>query len=216
MQVILLERIVNLGQMGDEVRVRDGYARNYLLPQGRALRANEVNRKRFESQRAQLEARNLERRNEAAAVAERLDGHTFIMVRQAAETGQLYGSVTTRDLAETVSAEGFSVGRSQIVMARPIKTIGLHEVVISLHAEVAATITANVARSADEAERQARGEDLSLPADEAAEAAEADEADAEEADAESGETASDSEAEDAGIETAGTEPASDDEETKTD
>ena len=160
MQVILLERVSNLGQMGDEVRVRDGYARNFLLPQGKAMRSNEANRKRFEAQRAQLEARNLERRNEAAAVAEKLDGQTFVLVRQAAETGQLYGSVTPRDLAETISENGFSVNRSQVQLGQPIKTIGLHNVAIGLHPEVTATIVANVARSADEAERQARGEDL--------------------------------------------------------
>lgn len=172
MQIILLERIVGLGQMGEEVRVRDGYARNYLLPQGKALRANDGNRKQFEAQRAQLEARNLERRNEASQVAEKLNGQSYILVRQAAETGQLYGSVTTRDLAEIVTEAGFSVSRSQIVLPRPIKTIGLHEVDISLHADVNATITANVARSSDEAERQARGEDLTLPFDEAEDAAE--------------------------------------------
>lgn len=160
MQVILLERVVNLGQMGDEVKVRDGYARNFLLPQGKALRANEANRKHFETQRAQLEARNLEKQNEAEAVAKKLDGETFVLVRQAAETGQLYGSVTPRDLAETMTENGFSVTRGQVELGHPIKTIGLHQVSIRLHADVTATITANVARSADEAERQARGEDL--------------------------------------------------------
>lgn len=162
MQVILLERIVNLGQMGDEVRVRDGYARNFLLPQGKALRANEANRKHFEADRAQIEARNLERQKEASGVADKLNGEEYILVRQAAETGQLYGSVTTRDLAETLTENGFSIGRSQVILPSPIKTIGLHKVKIHLHAEVEATITANVARSVDEAERQARGEDLSL------------------------------------------------------
>lgn len=160
MQIILLERIVNLGQMGEEVKVRDGYARNFLLPQGKALRANDANRKHFEAQRAQLEARNLERRSEAESVADKLNGETYVLVRQAAETGQLYGSVTPRDLAEAISQAGFSITRAQVELAQPIKTIGLHDVTVRLHAEVTATIVANVARSADEAERQARGEDL--------------------------------------------------------
>lgn len=187
MHVILLERVARLGQMGDEVRVRDGFARNYLLPQGKALRANDANRKQFESQRAQLEARNLERRNEASSVADKLNGQSFILVRQAAETGQLYGSVTTRDLAEAVTDAGFTITRGQVQLAQPIKQIGLHDVEITLHADVDATIVVNVARSADEAERQARGEDLSgPPADEVEEETEAaaDEADAGEADAE--------------------------------
>jgi large subunit ribosomal protein L9 len=154
--------------MGDEVRVRDGYARNFLLPQGKALRANESNRKQFESQRTQLEARNLERRNEAAMISEKLDGLSFIIVRQAAETGHLYGSVTPRDLADAVTDAGFTVARSQVVLAQPIKSIGLHSIAIALHPDVTATITANVARSPDEAERQARGEDLATPEAEAA------------------------------------------------
>ena len=181
MHVILLERIARLGQMGDEVRVRDGYARNFLLPQGKALRANDANRQHFEAQRAQLEARNLERQGEADAVAAKLNGESFIIVRQAAETGQLYGSVTTRDLADMMTESGFSVGRGQVVLPHPIKTIGIHSVKISLHADVDATITANIARSADEAERQARGEDLTLPFDE-------DAADEEEADSETDES----------------------------
>lgn len=167
MQVILLERIARLGQMGDVVRVRDGYARNFLLPQGKALRATKDNAKRFESQRAQLEARNLERKGEAAAVASRLDGQSFIVVRQAGETGQLYGSVTARDLADTMTAGGFTVGRAQVILNQPIKTIGLHTVAIALHPEVESKITVNVARSEDEAMRQARGEDLSVRADDA-------------------------------------------------
>jgi large subunit ribosomal protein L9 len=167
MQVILLERIPRLGQMGDVVRVRDGYARNFLLPQGKALRANKDNAKRFEVERAQLEARNLDRKNEASAVSEKLDGQSFIVVRQAGETGQLYGSVTARDLADTLTAAGFTVGRSQVVLNQPIKTIGLHTVAIALHPEVESTITVNVARSEDEATRQARGEDLSVRAEEA-------------------------------------------------
>ena len=160
MEVILLERISRLGQMGDVVKVRDGFARNFLLPQGKALRANDNNRKRFEGQRAQLEARNLERKSEAAAVAEKLDGMSFVVVRSAGETGQLYGSVSTRDIADLVTAEGFSVGRNQVELNQPIKAIGLTNVVIALHPEVEVTITLNIARSADEAERQAKGEKL--------------------------------------------------------
>jgi large subunit ribosomal protein L9 len=162
MEVILLERIARLGQMGDVVRVRDGYARNFLLPQNKALRATEASRARFESQRSHLEARNLERRQEAEAVAGKLNGQSFIVVRQAGETGQLYGSVTARDLAEVMEAGGFSVSRSQVALNSPIKTIGLHSVPIALHPEVEAKVTVNVARSEDEAQRQARGEDLTL------------------------------------------------------
>ena len=160
MEVILLQRIPKLGQMGDVVRVRDGYARNFLLPQGKALRANEASRKRFESQKAQLEARNLEARKEAEAVAEKLAGKSFTVLRQAGETGQLYGSVSTRDIAELATAGGVTIERGQVWLDRAIKTIGLHQVTISLHPEVEVPITVNVARSADEAERQARGEDL--------------------------------------------------------
>jgi large subunit ribosomal protein L9 len=160
MEVILLQRIAKLGQMGDVVRVRDGYARNYLLPQGKALRANEASRKRFDRDKAQLEARNLEARKEAEAVAEKLSGQTFVALRQAGETGQLYGSVSTRDIADAAGAGGFTIERSQVRLDRAIKTIGLHEVMITLHPEVEVPITVNVARSADEAERQARGEDL--------------------------------------------------------
>lgn len=160
MEVILLERISRLGQMGDTVRVKDGYARNFLLPQGKALRANEGNKKKFESQRAQLEARNLERKSEAEAVAEKLDGKSFIVVRSAGETGQLYGSVSTRDIADLVTAEGFSVNRNQVELNHPIKTIGITNVAIALHPEVEVTVSLNIARSAEEAERQAQGEDL--------------------------------------------------------
>lgn len=163
MQVILLERIAKLGQMGDTVRVRDGYARNYLLPQGKALRANKANLQRFESDRVQLEARNLERRQEAEAVAAKLDGETQVMIRSAGETGQLYGSVSTRDIAEGLTAAGFSVARSQVELRAPIKTIGLHGVMIQLHPEVEVSISVNVARSEDEAVRQAAGEDLTAP-----------------------------------------------------
>ena len=160
MQVILLERISRLGQMGETVKVRDGYARNFLLPQGKALRANEANKKRFESQRAQLETRNLERKSEATAVAEQLDGKSFIVVRTAGETGQLYGSVSTRDIADLVTAEGFTVSRNQVELNHPIKMIGLTNVAIALHPEVEVTITLNIARSTEEAERQSRGETL--------------------------------------------------------
>ncbi|TYR32807.1 50S ribosomal protein L9 [Mesorhizobium microcysteis] len=160
MEVILLERIARLGQMGETVKVKDGFARNYLLPKGKALRANENNKKKFEGQRAQLEARNLERKSEAQQIADKLDGKTFVAVRSAGETGQLYGSVSTRDIADLLTAEGFSVHRNQIELNQPIKTIGLTNVAIALHPEVEVTITLNIARSADEAERQAAGEKL--------------------------------------------------------
>jgi large subunit ribosomal protein L9 len=173
MQVILLERVGRLGQMGDVVTVKDGYARNYLLPQGKALRATEANRKRFESERAQLEARDLELKSEAQAVAAKLEGQSFIVIRQAGETGQLYGSVSTRDIAAAVSEGGFSIERRQVMLDRPIKTLGLHDIRISLHAEVEPRVIINVARSADEAARQARGEDVSRAMTEAEEDAEA-------------------------------------------
>lgn len=160
MQVILLERIGKLGQMGDIVKVRDGYARNFLLPKGKALRATKENLSRFENQRAQLEARNLELKKEATAVAEKLEGQSFLAIRQASDSGQLYGSVTTRDISEIVSAGGFSIERTQVLLDRPIKTLGLHEVMLRLHPEVEVTVTINVARSEDEAKRQARGEDV--------------------------------------------------------
>ncbi|MGD9477086.1 50S ribosomal protein L9 [Shinella sp. G-2] len=160
MDVILLERIAKLGQMGETVKVRDGFARNYLLPLGKALRANEANKKRFESERATLEARNLERKSEAQTVAEKLDGKSFVIVRSAGETGQLYGSVAARDIIEVLASEGFNVGRNQVELNTPIKAIGLHKVVLHLHAEVEIAIEVNVARSADEAERQSKGESL--------------------------------------------------------
>jgi len=165
MEVILLERIARLGQMGDVVRVRDGYARNFLLPQGKALRSNDASRKRFEADRVQLEARNLERKSEAEQVATKLAGQSFIVVRQAAETGQLYGSVSARDLAEIMAAQGSNISRSQIAINPPIKTIGMHEVRLILHPEVDTRITVNVARSEDEAARQARGEDVTVARD---------------------------------------------------
>jgi large subunit ribosomal protein L9 len=173
MQVILLERIGRLGQMGDVVTVKDGFARNYLLPLGKALRATEANRKRFERERAQLEARDLELKSEAQAVSAKLDGHSFIIIRQAGEGGQLYGSVSTRDIAVAVTEGGFSVERRQVMLDRPIKSLGLHEIRVTLHPEVVPHIIANVARSADEATRQARGEDVSRALTEAEEDAEA-------------------------------------------
>lgn len=162
MEVILLQRIAKLGQMGDTVRVKDGYARNFLLPGGKALRATAANKKRFEDQRVQLEARNLELKAEAQAVAEKLDGQTFVMIRQAGETGQLYGSVSTRDVADTATAAGFSLGRNQVELKTPIKTIGLHKLPVQLHPEVEVTITVNVARSPEEAERQLKGESITV------------------------------------------------------
>jgi large subunit ribosomal protein L9 len=160
MDVILLERVAKLGQMGETVKVRDGYARNFLLPMGKALRANAGNKARFESERATLEARNLERKSEAQGVAEQLDGKSFLVVRSAGETGQLYGSVAARDIVEVLAGEGFVIGRNQVDLNTPIKAIGLHSVVLHLHAEVTVKIGLNVARSADEGERQAKGENL--------------------------------------------------------
>jgi large subunit ribosomal protein L9 len=160
MQVILLERIGRLGQMGDVVTVKDGFARNFLLPQGKALRATNSNRERFERERAQLEARNLELKSEAEAIAAKLQGHSFIVIRQAGDSGQLYGSVATRDIASIVTQGGFSIDRRQVMLDRPIKTLGLHEVRIGLHAEVEPHVIINVARSSDEAARQARGEQV--------------------------------------------------------
>ena len=160
MQVILLERIGRLGQMGDVVTVKDGFARNFLLPQGKALRATKANRERFEKERAQLEARNLELKSEAGAVADKLQGQSFIIIRQAGNSGQLYGSVTTRDISTVVTEGGFSIERRQVMLDRPIKTLGLHDVRIGLHAEVEPRVTINVARSPDEAARQARGEQV--------------------------------------------------------
>ncbi len=164
MQVILLERIGKLGQMGDVVTVKDGFARNFLLPQGKALRATKTNRERFERDRAQLEARNLKLKTEAQSVADKLNGQSFVIVRQAGDAGQLYGSVSTRDIATAVTEGGFSVERRQVVLDRPIKMLGLHELRIALHAEVAPRVTINVARSLDEAARQARGETVTARA----------------------------------------------------
>lgn len=157
-EVILLERVANLGQMGDVVKVRPGYARNYLLPQGKAIRANGENRARFERERSQLEARNLKYREEAEQVAERVGGLSVVLIRQAGEGGGLYGSVSVRDIAEAVTAAGFSITRRQVLLDRPIKTIGLRGIRIQLHPEVFVTVGVNIARSPEEAERQARGE----------------------------------------------------------
>ncbi len=160
MDVILLERVAKLGQMGDVVSVKEGYARNYLLPQRKALRANEVNMKTFEDQKAQLEARNLESKKEAEDLATRLDGQQFIVIRSASDAGSLYGSVTTRDAADAATENGFSVDRKQVVLAQPIKELGLHDVHVLLHPEVDVTIQLNVARSAEEAELQASGKSI--------------------------------------------------------
>ncbi|MBX2805443.1 MAG: 50S ribosomal protein L9 [Hyphomicrobiales bacterium] len=179
MQIILLERIGRLGQMGDVVKVKDGYARNFLLPKGKALRATKANLAHFETQRTQLEAKNLEEKKEAEAVATKLQGNDFVALRQASEGGQLYGSVSTRDIADIITEGGFTVGRNQIGLDRPIKTLGRHPVRIILHPEVVVSVSVNVARTAEEAERLARGEDVlaqrdddEIAAEEALEAAE--------------------------------------------
>ncbi len=160
MDVILLERVGHLGQMGDVVRVKDGYARNFLLPSGKALRATDANRQKFERDRAVLEQRNAERRATAQGDAGEIDGKSFVLIRQAGESGQLYGSVSTRDIAEAASAAGTHVERNQVLLDTPIKAIGLHQVRIALHPEVVIEVIANVARSPDEAAAQARGEVL--------------------------------------------------------
>ena len=162
MKVILLERIGKHGHIGDEVTVKNGYARNFLLPQHKALRATEANRKKFEVERGVIEKRNAERREAAAGIAAGLNGKSVVIIRQAGETGQLYGSVSSRDVADALAADGFTVARSQVDLANPIKNVGLHTVALHLHAEVAVTVTVNVARSDDEAARQAKGEDLTV------------------------------------------------------
>ncbi len=162
MKVILLERVGRTGTIGDEVNVKDGFARNFLLPTGKALRATEANRKKFETERANIEKRNEERRKSAAGIAEGLDGKTVVIIRQAGETGQLYGSVASRDIVEALAADGFTIQRSQVDLADPIKSVGLHTVALNLHAEVAVSINVNVARSEDEAARQAAGEDVTV------------------------------------------------------
>ena len=160
MQVILLERVAKLGQMGDVVDVKPGYARNFLLPQGKALTASDANVASFEQQKAQLEARNLETKKEAEALAARLDGQQFIVIRSASEAGSLYGSVTPRDAADVTTAEGFTVDRRQVVLRGPIKDLGLHTISVVLHPEVEAEISLNVARSSEEAELQASGKSI--------------------------------------------------------
>ncbi len=160
MQVILLERIGRLGQMGDIVKVRAGFARNFLLPQGKAMRATKENMSRFEHQRTQLEANNLQRKQEAEAVAAKLSGLGFTVIRQAGDTGQLYGSVSTRDVADAVTAGGFTIDRVQVLLDKPIKNLGMHHVRVSLHPEVEIKVGINVARTEEEAQRQAAGEDV--------------------------------------------------------
>lgn len=160
MEVILLERIAKLGAMGDTVRVKDGFARNFLLPQGKALRANKANMAVFEARREELEKRNAEMKLTAEEAAEKINGSSYVVIRSAGEAGQLYGSVSTRDIAALVAADGAAVTRNHIVLPNPIKNIGMHVVEVSLHADVSVTVTLNVARSEDEAERQARGEDI--------------------------------------------------------
>jgi large subunit ribosomal protein L9 len=171
MQVILLERVAKLGQMGQVVNVKDGYARNFLLPQGKALRASEANIKSFEAQKAQLEARNLETRQEAAALAEKLDGQVFIVIRSASDAGALYGSVTPRDIADAATEAGFSLDRKQVTLNAPIKDLGIHDLTVVLHPEVSATVSVNVARSVEEAELQASGKSIQELAAEAEAAA---------------------------------------------
>ena len=162
MEVILLERVGRLGQMGDVVRVKDGFARNFLLPKGKALRATKDNRSRFETMKVDLEARNLEQRGEAEKIGQKLNGKNFTVLRQAAEGGQLYGSVSPRDIATLVIEGGFQIDREQITLNAPIKNIGMHKVPIALHPEVEVTINIAVARNADEAARLARGEDVTV------------------------------------------------------
>ncbi len=165
-ELILLQRIDKLGQMGDLVRVRPGYARNFLLPQKKAMRATKANLAQFETQKAQLVAQNLKRREEAERLSERMAGLTVVIIRQAGESGSLYGSVSARDIAEGVTESGLTVDRNQVVLDQPIKTLGLSQVRLVLHPEVSLPVTVNVSRSAEEAERQARGERVGLAAEE--------------------------------------------------
>lgn len=160
MEVVLLERVEKLGQMGDVVNVKPGFARNFLLPQGKALRATKGNIARFEAERAQLEARNLELKAEAQAVADKLDGQSFIIIRSASDMGALYGSVTPRDVAEAATEGGFTVDKRQVSLDKPVKELGIHDIRVVLHPEVTATITVNVARSTEEAELQASGKTI--------------------------------------------------------
>jgi len=160
MQVILLERVEKLGQMGDEVKVKDGFARNFLLPKKKALRATKANREFFQTQKSQLEAQNLKAKGEAEKVGKKLDGQTFMLIRQAGDRGQLYGSVSPRDISDAITAGGVTVSRTQVPLDKAIKTIGLFPVSVVLHPEVRVTVTINVARTEEEAERQAKGEDV--------------------------------------------------------
>ena len=172
MQVILLERVAKLGQMGEVVKVKDGFARNFLLPKNKALRANAANMARFENTKAHLEAQNLETKTEAAAMAATLDGQTFVVIRSASDAGALYGSVTTRDAADAANANGFTVDKRQVVLQSPIKELGIHTLSVVLHPEVTATIRLNIARSNEEAELQASGKSIQELAAEAEAAAE--------------------------------------------
>jgi len=168
MEVVLLERVTKLGQMCDVVSVKNGFARNFLMPQGKALRATKANLAQFENQRAQLEATNLETKSEAEAMAAKLDGQTFVVIRSASDAGSLYGSVTNRDAADVATAGGFTVDKRQVVLSAPVKELGLHDMTVVLHPEVQATITINVARSEEEAELQSSGksiQDLQAEAD---------------------------------------------------
>jgi large subunit ribosomal protein L9 len=167
MQVILLERVENLGGIGDEVKVRDGYARNFLLPGKKALRANDANRKIFEGRRAELEARNAEAKAAAEKASGKIDGQSYVLIRSAGEAGQLYGSVSSRDIADEIVKGGAKIDRGAVVLDKPIKTIGVYDVRVRLHADVSATVKVNVARSTDEADRQARGENVIASAIEA-------------------------------------------------
>jgi large subunit ribosomal protein L9 len=162
MELILLERVVKLGHIGQIVTVKPGYGRNFLIPQGKALRATAANKARFEGMKAQLEARNLDQKNEATAVGEKLDGTSYILIRSAGETGQMYGSVSARDVADLIIAGGFTVHRNQVLLVNPIKTIGLHTVAVQLHPEVEVSIIVNIARSKAEAEKQVKGEQLNV------------------------------------------------------
>ncbi len=162
MKVILLERVGRLGSLGDEVTVKNGYARNYLLPQGKAIRSTPANRERFEKERDAIEKRNNERRESAAGIAEGLNGASVVMIRQASEAGTLYGSVSSRDIADGLNKAGFSILKSHVDLPLPIKTVGIHEVALNLHAEVSVSINVNVARSESEAERQEQGEDMTV------------------------------------------------------
>ncbi|AQU86886.1 50S ribosomal protein L9 [Komagataeibacter xylinus] len=164
-ELILLQRVEKLGQMGEIVTVKPGYARNFLLPQGKAIRANAHNRERFERERVQLEAQNLKNREEAERLSERMHGLSVILIRQAGDSGSLYGSVTTRDIAEAATKAGLTITRNQVILPEPIKQLGLYDVSVALHPEVSMQVTVNVARSEEEAERQARGEEIGVDID---------------------------------------------------